>query len=189
MIENDQDTEFNDKLLTSESITISRNPNSDNKLSYKKYIGDELDKNTIVRLNQILEKYLKISVRKDTCNLTKYDNKQITDTTNIKASNTGGYLLQNWFIKSNDKNKNGKIQNFIKSTKTNSPTGDSGATSIPPIGDSFMYIENSSNNHGNIVFVSWERTDIIQITNITFYYNRFSILTSDNLKSVGRFRV
>ena len=53
-----------------------------------------------------------------------------------------------------------------------------------------MYIETSSKNHGlESVFVSWERTDIIQITNITFYYNRFSILTNDSLKSMGRFRI
>ena len=52
-----------------------------------------------------------------------------------------------------------------------------------------MYIETSSNNHGSNVFVSLERTDIIQITNIAFYYNRFSILTSDSLKSMGTFRV
>ena len=52
-----------------------------------------------------------------------------------------------------------------------------------------MYIETSSNNHGPIVFISWERTDIIQITNITFYHNRFSILTDDNLKNMGRFRI
>ena len=38
-------------------------------------------------------------------------------------------------------------------------------------------------------FCSFERTDIIQITNITFYDNRFSILTSDLLKSMGRFRI
>ena len=50
-----------------------------------------------------------------------------------------------------------------------------------------MYIETFSNNHGSIVFVSWERTDIIQISNITYYYNRFSILTKDSLKSMGRF--
>ena len=43
--------------------------------------------------------------------------KQITDTTKIKYPNTGGYLLQNWVIKCNDKNNNGKIQKFIKSTK------------------------------------------------------------------------
>ena len=39
------------------------------------------------------------------------------------------------------------------------------------------------------MFVSLERTDIIQITNITFFYNRFSILTNDSLKSRGRFRI
>ena len=60
--------------------------------------------------------------------------------------------------------------------------------SLPPIGDSFMYTETSSNNHGNNVFVSFERTDFIQITKITFYYNRFSILTNDSLKSMG-FRI
>ena len=53
-----------------------------------------------------------------------------------------------------------------------------------------MYNETSSNNHGHErVFVSFERTDIIQISNITFYYNRFSILTNDSLKSMGRFRI
>ena len=52
-----------------------------------------------------------------------------------------------------------------------------------------MYIETSSNNHGNNVFVSFERTDIIQISNITFYYKRFSILTNNSLKSMGRFRI
>ena len=108
----------------------------------------------------------------------------------MKAGNTGGYLLPYWKIICNDKNNNGKIQNFIKSTKTNSPTSDSGATSLPPVGSAFMYMETSSSNHGhNRVFVSWERTDIIQITNITFYYNRFSILTNDNLKAIGRFRI
>ena len=108
----------------------------------------------------------------------------------MKAGNTGGYLLPYWKIICNDKNNNGKIQNFIKSTKTNSPTSDSGATSLPPVGSAFMYIETSSSNHGhNRVFVSWERTDIIQITNITFYYNRFSILTNANLKAMGRFRI
>ena len=52
-----------------------------------------------------------------------------------------------------------------------------------------MYIETSGGDNGNNVFVSFERTDIIQITNITFYYNRISILTNNNLKSMGRFRI
>ena len=51
---------------------------------------------------------------------------------------------------------------------------------------SFMYTETSSNIHGNYVFVSFERTDIVQISNITFYCNRFS--TSDViLRAMGRF--
>ena len=52
-----------------------------------------------------------------------------------------------------------------------------------------MYIETSSGNHGYNVFCSSERTDIIQINNITFYYNRFSILSNINLKAMGRFRI
>ena len=39
------------------------------------------------------------------------------------------------------------------------------------------------------MFVSFERTDIVQFNNITFYYNRFSILTNDSLKSMGCFRI
>ena len=52
-----------------------------------------------------------------------------------------------------------------------------------------MYIETSTNNHGTKVFVTFKRTDIILINNITFYYNRFSIVTNDSLKSMGRFRI
>ena len=112
----------------------------------------------------------------------------MTDTTIIKYPNNGGYLLQNWNIRCNDKNNNGKIQNFLRSTRTSSPTKDSGATGLPPIGDSFMYVETSSNNYGNNVYVSFERTDIIQITNISFYYNRYSS-SNQNLRAMGRFRI
>ena len=81
------------------------------------------------------------------------------------------------------------MQHFIPSTKVNSPTFHSGATSLPPIGNSFMYIEISSSNHGKSVFVSFEGTDVIQISNITFYYNRLPILTDDSLKTMGRFTI
>ena len=121
--------------------------------------------------------------------LLKNNEIQVTDIKAMKTGNGGGYLLSSWRIFCNDMNNNGKITNFIRATKTNSPTGDSGATSLPPIGSAFMYIETTSNNHGSNVFVSWERTDIIQITNITFYYNTFSVLTNNNLKAMGRFRI
>ena len=130
-----------------------------------------------------------MSVGNNTYGLTKYDKIQSTETTIMKAPNSGGYILQLRKIKCKDEINNGKIQNFIKSTKTNSPTGDSGATSLPPIGCAFKYIDTSSANHGNNVFCSFERTDIIQITNITFCYNRFSNLTNNNLKAMGCFSI
>ena len=86
-------------------------------------------------------------------------------------------------IKCNDENIAGKLQNCVRST------GNSGSTSLPPVGDSFNYIETTSDIHGGYVFCSCERTDIIQISNITFYYNRFSILTNDSLKSMGTVRI
>ena len=187
---NDQDNEFdNNKLTNLDSVTVNRNPNLDNELANKKYIDDELDKNTVLRFNQTLQNYLEVSVGNDIYNITKYDKIQITDTTEMRYPNIGSDLLQKWNIKCNNKNNISKVGDFIKSTKTNSPTSYSGATSSPPIGSAFMYIETSSNNHGNNVFVSWERTDIIQISNITFYYNRFSILFNDSKKSMGRFKI
>ena len=62
--------------------------------------------------------------------------------------------------------------------------------SLPPIGNAFMFTETSSGNSGSDkIFVRWERTDILQITNIIFYYNIFSSLTNNSLKSMGRFRI
>ena len=126
-------------------------------MSNKKYIDDELDKFTIVRFNQTLPNYHKVSFGNDTYSLTKYKKKQLTDTKIVKYPNSGGFLLPSWRIFCNDKNNNGKIPNFIRSTKTNSLTRNSGAMSLPPIGDFYMYIETSSKIHGNIVFISFER--------------------------------
>ena len=188
---NDQDNEFdNNKLTNLDSVTVNRDPNLDNELSNKKYVDDSIGEGTLLRFNQTLENYLKASVGNDTYNLTKYNKIQIIDMTEIKYPNIGSVLLQKWNIKCNNKNNVSKVGDFIKSTKTNSPTGHSGAEVLAPIGNSFMYIETSSNNHGHErVFVSFERTDIIQISNITFYYKRFSILTYNSKKSMGRFRI
>ena len=109
--------------------------------------------------------------------------------TEIKNPNIGIDLLQNWNIKFNNKDNQFRITDFLKSTKTNSPTGFSGSTGLPPIRNSFMYVETSSRNHGHErVFVSFERTVVIQISNLTFYYNRLSIITNRFKKSMGRFR-
>ena len=190
LVENNQDKDFNDNKLTNiNSITINNNPTDDDHVKSKKFIDDELDKNTIVRFNQTLQNYLEVSVGSNTYNLTKNDKIHLTVITTIKIGNIGADLLPYWKIICSDVIINGKIANFLKATKSSSPTGDSGATSLPPIGNSFIYIETSAGNHGNKIFCSSERTDIIQITNITIYYNRFSILTNDSLKSMGRFRI
>ena len=136
---NEQDNEIdNNKVTNLDSVTVNRNPTSDNEVSNKIYVNDSIGEGTILRFNQTLENYLKVSVGDDTYNLTKYDRIQITDTTKSTYPNTCSYLLKNWVMKCNDKNNNGKIQNFIKSTNTNSPTGYSGASSLPAIGRSFI---------------------------------------------------
>ena len=178
LVKNNQDNDLKDNKLTNfDSVEVNRIPTSDSELASKKYIDDSIGEGTLLRFNKTLENYLKVSVGHDVYHLTKYDKIQITDTTETRYPNIGNDLLQKWNIKCNNKNNQSRISDFIKSTKTYSPTGYSGATSLPPIGNSFMYIETSSNNHGHErVFVSFERTDIIQISNITFYYNRCSIL-------------
>ena len=132
VVKNNQKNNLNDKKLTNvNSITIKNNPTDDNHVGNKKYISNELDKNTILRFNQTQENYLKVSVGNDIYNLTKYDKIQRTDTTTNRYSNERKYLLQKWNIVFSDKNGNGKLNNIIKSTKTTSPTGDSGATTLP----------------------------------------------------------
>ena len=72
VVKNNQDKDLNDNKLTNlDSVQVNRNPTSDNELVNKKYIDNELDKNTIVRFNQTLSNYLKVSVGNDTYNLTK----------------------------------------------------------------------------------------------------------------------
>ena len=190
LVKSNQDNVFNDNKITNlDSIKLNRNPISDNEITNKKYVDDSIGECTMLRFNQTLQNYLKVSVGNDTYNLTKYDKIQLTDSTIIKNGNSGNSVLPYWKIICSDKNNNGKITNFVKSTKTKSPTRDSGATSLPPIGNAYMYIETSGGNYGyDHIFCSFERTDIIQITNITFYYNRFSILINNSLKSMGRFR-
>ena len=52
-VKNNQDNDLNDNNLTNiDSITVNREPTSDNEVSNKKYVDDEIDKNTLVRFNQ-----------------------------------------------------------------------------------------------------------------------------------------
>ena len=75
----------------------------------------------------------------------------------IRVGIIGSVVLPYWKCICNNKNNNGKTTKFIRTTRTKSPTGNTGATTLPPIGSPFMYIETSGDNHGHInVFVSWE---------------------------------
>ena len=131
---------------------------------------------------------MKVSVGNDVYGFTKYDKIQLNDITEIKYPNKGYTLLPKRPIRKNKIVNGSKIGKFLKSTKSNSPTPDSGSTTLPPIGNAFMYIETSSNNIGENLYVFFERTDIIQISNITFYLIRFST-TGSNLRAMGRFRI
>ena len=142
----DPDNEFDNKKITNLGFyTINRDPSSDNELANKKYVDNSLGSGNFLRFNQTQENHLKVSVGN---NLTNYDGIQTIDIRIIKYPNQGRYLLQQWNIKSNDRNNAGKIQNFIRSTKTNSPTGNSEAKSLPRISDNFLYVKTSGNNYG-----------------------------------------
>ena len=82
LVKNNQDNDLNhNKIKNIDSITVNRNPASDNEVATKEYIDDELDKNTILRFIQTLSNYLRISVGNDINNLSKYDKISIRDVT------------------------------------------------------------------------------------------------------------
>ena len=117
-VKNNQNNDFNDKNLSNlDSIAVNRIPGPDNELANKKYIDDELNKNTFLGFSQTLQNYLKVSVGNDTFNLTKYNKIQSTDTTVIKYTNTGGFFLQSWVKKCNDKIIVLKYKTFLNQRK------------------------------------------------------------------------
>ena len=165
-----------------EYLQINNNPMDDNNVTNKKYVDDSIDESSIIRINDDSnERYLQARVNNVAYNLQIFNKAQMIHTTEIISPNKAGYLLQGWTILCNNVNGTGKLGDFVKSTQSSSPTGDSGCKFFKStIGTAFMYIETSSNNHGSDVYCSWERIDLIHISNVTFYYNRFS--TSDAFK-------
>ena len=127
LVKNNQDNDLNDNKLTNiDYITVNRNPTYDNELANKKYIDDQLDKNTVLRINQSLQNYLKVSIGNDTYNLTEYDKIKSIDITEIRSPNSGQSLLQKWILKCANKNYNAEIYKLLKSTTSTSPTSESG---------------------------------------------------------------
>ena len=53
---NDQDLDIDNNNVTNlDSVTVNKNPRSNDELANKKYIDDELDKNTVLRFHQTLQ--------------------------------------------------------------------------------------------------------------------------------------
>ena len=149
LVKNNQDNDFNDnKLKNLDSVAVNRNPVNDNELTSEIYVDNQLNDKTTVRFNQSLQNSLKVSIGYDTSNLTENDRINITVIIEMRNPNKGKSLLQNRTLKCINKNKNAKINTFLKSTTNTSPTAESRASSVPPIGWAFMYVESSSNNHG-----------------------------------------
>ena len=95
LVKNNHDKYLKDNNITNlYSMTIIRNPTWDNEVSNEKYIDDQSDKNTIVRFNQTLQNYLKVSVGNNSYNLAKYNKINITDVTEMRRLNGGQALLQ-----------------------------------------------------------------------------------------------
>ena len=193
VVKNNQDNNFNNNNMTNvRSIQINDSAINDKSVIKIKSLDDELDIDTIVRLNDNSnDRYLQVHVNNTPYNLQIYNKTQLIDNTKMIFPNTGNDLLQNWKIICNNRNNEGKPSDFIKRSKSNSPTDQSGATSLHPIGTCFMYIETSGNKYDSSnddVFVSFERTDLIHINNITFYHNRFSTSIAEK-RGMGKLEI
>ena len=100
-----------------DSITVNRNPSSDNELANKNNVDDSLSGTNILSFNQTFENCIKVSAGSDLYNLSKHDKKQIIDTTVSKTGITGTDILPYWKIVCIDENNDGKIRNFVEPTK------------------------------------------------------------------------
>ena len=150
---NEQGSELdNNKLRNQEKFTNYWYPHIDGKDSNRKNVDDELDEvdtNTFLSFNQTLQICLKVSVGNNVQNLAKNNRKQIIDKIIIRTGNSGWHIRPPWKKECNDKNNASKFTNLLTATKTNSPTPNSGTTSIPSPGGNCVYIKTSSNNYGH----------------------------------------
>ena len=71
---NDQDNEFdNNNFKKLDSVSVNRDPSSDDELANKKYDDDSIGEGLLLRFNQTLKNYLNVSVGNDVSNVTKND--------------------------------------------------------------------------------------------------------------------
>ena len=63
---NDQDNDLDSKKIAdSDSVSVNRNPSSDNEIAYKKYVDDSIGDGNVLSFCQTLENYLKLFVGND----------------------------------------------------------------------------------------------------------------------------
>ena len=95
LVKNNQDNDLNDKKLTIVNcLTNNQNPTSENQVVNKKYVDDSIGDGNVLKFNQTLENYLKVSVGNVIFDLMKYNKIQINDITEIRSPNTGNSVLQ-----------------------------------------------------------------------------------------------
>ena len=103
-------------------LQVNYDPHVETHVVTRRYFHRFLDESTILRLNDDSnERYLQARVGNTAYNLQIYNKTQLIDVTEMIYPNHGDQLLQKWNIKCNNKYGEGKPQDFIKSTKTQSP--------------------------------------------------------------------
>ena len=115
----------------------------------KIYIDNDLNEKTNLRFSQTLQKSLEVPVGKQVYNRTIYSKQHLIEIIFVRKPNIGTDLLQKWNTNFSVIKNNDKKENFIRSAKASSATKNSGVSLIPTIGNSFMYNETKSGNHGN----------------------------------------
>ena len=92
-----EDNEFdNNKSTNLDSFTVNRNPISDKEVSNKTTADDSIGEGSILRFNWTIRNNLKFAVGNKIYHLPKHNKERFIDNTNIKFTNTGGYILYNW---------------------------------------------------------------------------------------------
>ena len=77
LVKNNHDNNFNDEELTNlDSNIVNRNPSLDIEVRSRKYVDDFIG-SIVLRLNESLDNYLKVSVGNHAFNLTNYKKRQI----------------------------------------------------------------------------------------------------------------
>ena len=85
LVKNKPVKNLNDNKITNlDSVIVNKNPILDNELANRKHVDDEICKDTIVRFNQTLQSYIKVTVNGIVFNLRKKTNNKLLTSQLIK---------------------------------------------------------------------------------------------------------